>query len=109
MIFGNNGTTLIAPTSVEDNHTTAVAPATYVITVDLFSVSSHLSAIVANTSSALNFSARAIVVDRSATAGLTVIADARRAFVARRTFARTIVAVVVSIIAIVERFFLSPC
>ena len=69
MIFGNNGTTLIAPTSVEDNHTTAVAPATYVITVDLFSVSSHLSAIVANTSSALNFSARAIVVDRSATAG----------------------------------------
>jgi len=58
MIFGKSGTALMAPTKVEDNHTAAVAPATYVITVDLFSVSSHLSAIVFNTSSELNFSAR---------------------------------------------------
>jgi len=49
---------------VEDNHNAAVAPAAYVITVDLFSVSSHLSAMVVRTSSVLNFSARAIVCAR---------------------------------------------
>jgi len=49
---------------VEDNHNAAVAPAAYVITVALFSVSSHLSAMVVRTSSALNFSARAIVCAR---------------------------------------------
>ena len=41
MTFGRIGIELMAPTTVPLSQTTAAAPATYVITVDLFSVSSH--------------------------------------------------------------------
>ena len=60
MIFGNNGMALIAPTTVEDNHNATVAPATYVITWPLFSVSSHFSETVFTSSFVSNFSARTI-------------------------------------------------
>ena len=44
---------MMAPTTVPESHTSAAAPATYVTTADLFSVSSHLSAMVLSTSSVL--------------------------------------------------------
>ena len=63
MIFGINGIALIAPTTVDDNHKTAVAPATYVITCPLFSVSSHLSETDFTTSFASNLSAALTIND----------------------------------------------
>ena len=60
MTFGNNGMALIAPTTVEDNHNAAVAPATYVITWPLVSVSSHFSETVFTKSFVSIFSARPV-------------------------------------------------